>query len=112
MTKKTQFAFVLLLSFGAFAASCGDSNDSSSSAVSVEPASNTVTEEASDEEASDEEASDNKMGSLSDCPNPIVFQTDWFPEAEHGALYNLTAGDGSIDPESGRFTGVLAADPA
>jgi hypothetical protein len=107
MTKKTQFAFVLLLSFGAFAASCGDSNDSSSSAVSVEPASNTVTEE-----ASDEEASDNKMGSLSDCPNPIVFQTDWFPEAEHGALYNLTAGDGSIDPESGRFTGVLAADPS
>ncbi|RMH81680.1 MAG: ABC transporter substrate-binding protein, partial [Actinomyces sp.] len=49
---------------------------------------------------------------LSACPNPIVFQTDWFPEPEHGALYNLTAGQGSIDPETGRFTGPLAADPS
>ncbi len=49
-------------------------------------------------------------GSLADCPNPMVFQTDWFPEPEHGALYNLTAGEGSIDAESGRFTGPLAAD--
>ena len=23
------------------------------------------------------------------CPDPIVIQTDWFPEAEHGALYQL-----------------------
>src|SRR5262245_3524219 len=23
------------------------------------------------------------------CPDPIVIQTDWFPESEHGALYNL-----------------------
>ena len=51
-------------------------------------------------------------GSLADCPNPMVFQTDWFPEPEHGALYNLTAGEGSIDAESGRFTGPLAADPS
>ena len=51
-------------------------------------------------------------GDLSQCPNPIVMQTDWFPEPEHGALYNLTAGEGSIDPESGAFTGPLAADPS
>ncbi len=23
------------------------------------------------------------------CPDPIVIQTDWFPESEHGALYNM-----------------------
>ncbi len=51
-------------------------------------------------------------GDLSQCPNPIVMQTDWFPEPEHGALYNLTAGEGSVDPESGIFTGPLAADPS
>ena len=51
-------------------------------------------------------------GDLADCPNPLVMQTDWFPEPEHGALYNLTAGEGSIDPESGAFTGPLAADPS
>lgn len=49
---------------------------------------------------------------LSQCPDPIVIQTDWFPEPEHGALYNLTAGEGSIDPESGVFSGPLAADPS
>lgn len=27
------------------------------------------------------------------CPDPLVIQTDWFPEAEHGALYHLIAGD-------------------
>jgi len=51
-------------------------------------------------------------GDLGDCPSPLVIQTDWFPEPEHGALYNLTAGEGSIDPESGRFSGPLAADPS
>ena len=50
--------------------------------------------------------------SLAACPNPIVVQTDWFPEPEHGALYNLTGGEGSVDPESGRFTGPMVADPS
>ena len=52
------------------------------------------------------------LATLGDCPNPLVIQTDWFPEPEHGALYNLTAGEGSIDGESGRFSGPLAADPS
>lgn len=51
-------------------------------------------------------------GGLTACPNPLVIQTDWFPEPEHGAVYNLTAGEGSIDPASGRFSGPLAADPS
>jgi len=41
-----------------------------------------------------------------------VLQTDWFPEPEHGALYQLTGGEGSIDPESGHFQGPLTADPS
>ena len=63
---------------------------------------------ADDDDMMEEEHS----GSLADCPNPIVIQTDWFPESEHGAVYNLTAGEGSVDPSSGRFTGPLAADPS
>ena len=50
-------------------------------------------------------------GSLDDCPNPLVIQTDWFPEPEHGALYQLTGGQGSIDPETGAFRGPLTDDP-
>ncbi len=51
-------------------------------------------------------------GDLAMCPDPLVIQTDWFPEPEHGALYQLTGGEGSIDPATGRFSGPLAADPS
>lgn len=51
------------------------------------------------------------LADLSRCPDPLVIQTDWFPEPEHGALYNLTGGAGRVDPSTGRFRGPLAADP-
>ena len=31
------------------------------------------------------------------CPDKIVIQTDWFPEAEHGALYQLLGSDYKVD---------------
>ncbi len=49
---------------------------------------------------------------LAACPNPLVIQTDWFPQPEHGAIYQLTGGEGSVDPETGRFSGPLTADPS
>lgn len=67
--------------------------------------------EASDGDAGGEDV-ETGAGGLADCPNPLVIQTDWFPEPEHGAIYNLTGGEGEIDPESGRFSGPLAADPS
>ncbi len=45
---------------------------------------------------------------LAACPDPIVITTDWFPEPEYGGVYQLTAGEGSINPETGAFTGALA----
>ncbi|MAG09445.1 MAG: hypothetical protein CL494_03425, partial [Actinobacteria bacterium] len=27
------------------------------------------------------------------CPDPLVIQTDWHTESEHGALYNLLSDD-------------------
>ncbi len=59
-----------------------------------------------------EETSAIEPSVLADCPDPIVVQTDWFPEPEHGALYNLTGGKGSINPDTGRFSGPMVADPA
>jgi hypothetical protein len=29
------------------------------------------------------------------CPNPLVIQTDWLPEADHGFLYQLIGGGGT-----------------
>ena len=30
------------------------------------------------------------------CPDPLVVQTDWFPEAEHGAMYELLGDDYTV----------------
>ncbi len=49
---------------------------------------------------------------LAQCPDPLVIQTDWFPEPEHGAIYNLIGDGARFDPATGRFSGPLAADPS
>ena len=33
------------------------------------------------------------------CPDPLVVQTDWFPESEHGAMYELLGADYIVDAE-------------
>lgn len=39
------------------------------------------------------------------CGSKIVIQTDWFPEPEHGAVYQLAGTKGSFNKEKGRYTG-------
>jgi hypothetical protein len=41
------------------------------------------------------------------CGARVVIQTDWFPEPEHGALYELAGTGGSFDSAKGRYTGTL-----
>lgn len=41
------------------------------------------------------------------CPASIVIQTDWFPEAEHGALYQLMGPDYKVDTKKKVVTGSL-----
>ena len=48
-------------------------------------------------------------GDLSACPDPLVVQTDWFPEAEHGALYHLIGDDYSVDSNDKVVSGPLLA---
>jgi hypothetical protein len=45
------------------------------------------------------------------CPSPIVMQTNWFPEPEHSALYQMVASDGDLDVKKGTYTAKLLADP-
>lgn len=86
------------------AAACGSGDE-----TDVDETGTDETVDSTDETSADP---DEVAGDLSSCPNPIVMQTDWFPEPEHGALYNLAAGEGTVDPESGWFTGPMAADPS
>jgi hypothetical protein len=43
------------------------------------------------------------------CPDPIVVQTDWNPESEHGALYQLVGPNPKVDTNKKIVTGPLIA---
>ena len=43
------------------------------------------------------------------CPDTVVIQTDWNPEAEHGFLYNLLGTDYTIDKAKVSVTGTLTS---
>ena len=48
---------------------------------------------------------------LSDvCPSPLVVQTDWFPESEHGAMYHLIGDDYVVDTDNQTVTGSMVLD--
>lgn len=43
------------------------------------------------------------------CPDPIVIQTDWFPESEYGATYGLLGDDYTVDADNKIVTGSLVS---
>ena len=44
------------------------------------------------------------------CPETIVIQTDWFPESEYGAVYNLLGDDYEIDTDNKIVSGSLVSE--
>ena len=40
----------------------------------------------------------------SGCPDPLVIQTDWFPEADHGWTYELLGQSGTLDAKAGKYS--------
>ncbi len=43
------------------------------------------------------------------CPDTVVIQTDWFPEAEHNALYEMVGTGYKVDTSKKTVTGPLVA---
>jgi len=41
------------------------------------------------------------------CPARVVIQTDWFPESEHGGLYELMGADYAASKDTGAVVGAL-----
>jgi len=59
----------------------------------------------------DDSAAGGGDGVLSDvCPATVVVQTDWFPEAEHGALYNLIGEGYTVDTDAKVVSGPMVID--
>jgi hypothetical protein len=85
-------------------AACG--SDSEPAAEEAPVATESVTTESVTTEAAEAESVD--LASV--CPATITVQTDWFPEAEHGALYQLIdSANATIDADIKTVTGPLVA---
>lgn len=84
----------LALVVGMVAAACGDDED-----------------EGTEDDSGTEAGGGNGYGAGLDlasvCPDPLVVQTDWFPEPEHGGLYQVIGPDGEADAGAGTYTGPL-----
>lgn len=98
-------------------AACGSDSDEGT-ADEAEPATTEAAEEQAMEEEAMEEGDDAMMeeGMMEEadpvdlaavCPDPLVIQTDWFPEAEHGALYEMVGQGASIDADNKIVSGPL-----
>jgi len=87
-------AVVAALTVGLVAAGCGDDDDEGA-------------EDDSGTEAGGGSGYGAGLDLTSVCPDPLVVQTDWFPEPEHGGLYQVIGTDGEADAGAGTYTGPL-----
>ena len=107
----------VLLAFGLVAAACGDDDDADAPGTAAEPEATTAPSDADaapDDDADAAPAVDEDdtpaatttavpvvEGELAGvCPSPLVVQTDWFPESEHGAMYELLGDDYVVDVDN------------
>jgi hypothetical protein len=96
------------------AAACGSDDDEGGGDTTATTAADATTTEGGGDTTAAEGTTDGTGGGggavdLSACPNPIVIQTDWFPESEHGALYEMVGEGYEVDVEQKIVRGPLVA---
>jgi hypothetical protein len=107
----------LLLAVGLVGAACGsddpvtDTGDTTATTEAGSESADTTaaTDEESDTTAAEDESAAGAVDLSGDCPSPLVIQTDWFPESEHGALYEMVGEGYAVDKEAKTVTGPLWA---
>jgi hypothetical protein len=112
-TKSTNMirSVAVLAALGLVAAACGGDDDDDAGGTSAPAATSGGTDAGADTTtAGTTGGSGDVAGDLSSCPDPFVIQTDWFPEAEHGSLYQLIGDDYSVDVDNKVVSGPLLVD--
>ena len=103
----------LILGISLVAGACGsDSGDTAATATTAAPAAPETTATSAPETtaASAAETTADSAGELAGvCPATVVIQTDWFPESEHGGMYEMIGDDYVIDGDNQTTTGSLMA---
>jgi hypothetical protein len=82
-------------------AACGDDAAPPPAAEEPEPE---PAEEPDEPEDTDEPDDVRALPDLSVCGERIVLQSDWFPQAVHGKLYQLAGVEGEFDSDVGAYT--------
>jgi hypothetical protein len=85
-------------------AACG-SDDSGSSTTQAPDG----TEAADSADAANASSGDLEGALAGVCPDTVVIQTDWFPEAEYSATYELIGDDYTVDAQKKTVSGTLVA---
>jgi hypothetical protein len=93
---------------GMVLAACGDDDDSSAGTTGA-PTGSTGVPGTTGGGSETTSGGGGAIDVASVCPDPIVIQTDWFPESEHGALYNLVGEGYEVDTEKRVVRGPLVA---
>ena len=125
MNKRTWMHFAaVLLAFGLVAAACGDDDEDAAApdAAAAPEATTAPSDEAPAPDEPDAAPADDDEeapaptttavpvveGELAGvCPSPLVVQTDWFPESEHGAMYELIGEGYEVDQNNGVVRGPM-----
>lgn len=100
---------VLLVLWATVSSACGSAQRAP---VTADGTSGTAAESNDAEAATDASDAVNARVAVSlvdICPDPLVIQTDWYPEAEHGALYELVGDDYTVDLDRKTVSGPLVA---
>ena len=94
-------------------AACGSDNNSSSDTTSAPAGSEAATTAGAATTGGSETTASGGGGAAGSlkgvCPDTVVFQTDWNPEAEHGAEYNMVGEGYTADTSKLRVTGPLVS---
>ena len=97
-------------------AACGDDESTESTTAPTAAETTVATEEsaapeettAPEDSMAPETTGGEAGGALAGiCPETVVVQTDWMPEAEHGFLYNLVGDGYEMDADKAYVTGPL-----
>lgn len=98
---------MLLLVLAGVLAACGGAAEESSDTASEDGA---APEDGATVTPSSEGGSEGTGVSLAGvCPDPVVIQLDWEPEAEHGGIYKLVGEGYEIDANAKKVVGPLMA---
>jgi len=97
-------------------AACGDDETTDTADTTAAVETTTATEEtaapdttvATEETAAPDTTGGEAAGALTGvCPDTVVIQTDWMPEAEHGFIYNMVGDGYEMDADKAYVTGPL-----